>query len=272
MTIAKRTKISLESLEERAVLAGNVLVQFLSGDLVITGDGSSNDIEIRSTGTIDEFKITGIGTTINGRSGPFVFDNFDFTGDIRVKMKGGNDRVLMHGADSGFGDLDAWDDLSINMGEGDDKLYLKYIQTGGNGGTEQDVLIDLGRGNNYMRADFLDVADDLRISTPDLSPISSTTTTKLDLRNLTVEDQVDIDLQWSIGVANLNRVTCDEMLIDLYGQNDKLSVLNSTARVVDLDGGSGTDDLNLSGNSSSIHNAANRVSFKSPTAQSIFYS
>jgi hypothetical protein len=271
-TYRNRTKLAFEALEERAVMSGNVQVQVIAGDLVVTGDNAANEIEIVSTGVIDGFKVVGVGTTINGRSGPFIFDNFDFSDDIQIDMKGGRDIVRMYGADADIGDLDAWNDLTINMGEGNDCLFLKNIQAGGQGAADSDIIIDMGRGNNLLRADFLDVGDDLRISTPDISPVSSTTKTRLDLRDLTVADQVDIDLRWCIGVVNLNRVRCDDLLVDLYGQNDRLSVLKSTARVVDLDGGAGDDDLNLLNNSSQIHTASNRAAFKSPTAKSIFYS
>ena len=252
-------QLRFEKLEDRRTMAGNVTATISGGDLLITGDNSSNDILIRSTGVIDQFEIVSASTTwggsrtlINSKTTPYRFNNLNFSDDIRVVMNGGNDRVQMYGANSGFGDLDAWNDLNINTGTGNDSVYLKYIQTGGDGLDDSDALIDLGTGANYLSAAYLDVDDDFRISTPDISQ-STSIRTKLALSNLSIGDELDIDLRWSTGIVNITSVTCDNMFVDLYSGNDALSVRRSKVFTSSsLNGGAGTDQFNYFANVSSL--------------------
>ena len=55
---AKRQRPGFESLENRQLLAGTVLIDDSGGNLVITGDALANHIEIRQTG-LAEFTVTG---------------------------------------------------------------------------------------------------------------------------------------------------------------------------------------------------------------------
>src|SRR5690349_17694431 len=57
-------RLNVESLESRAMLAGDVLATVEGGNLLITGDGADNDIRIVQTAD-DTFQIIGDGTSVN---------------------------------------------------------------------------------------------------------------------------------------------------------------------------------------------------------------
>ena len=93
---ARRTRswpLRVERLEDRALLAGNVVVQVLDGSAIITGDVQSNSIAIDQPGP-NQFSITGNdSTTINGESLVVV----TATKDLQIDLKGGGDQVGLNG-------------------------------------------------------------------------------------------------------------------------------------------------------------------------------
>ncbi|HEX5104684.1 MAG TPA: hypothetical protein VFV87_12775 [Pirellulaceae bacterium] len=88
-----RRRLFFEPLEERRVLAGNVLAALdFAGNLSLTGDGLDNDVTITFTAdnTVD---ITGnAGTTIVGPA-----TGVSVTGSIRASLLGGNDDLTVVG-------------------------------------------------------------------------------------------------------------------------------------------------------------------------------
>ena len=99
-------KLTFQTLESRQLMAGNVAVSVLNGDLKITGDVKDNDVAIVQTmqqGQVvpGSYYISGLnGTTINGASGGAYFTgvNHDFLINL---TQGGNDHLAM-GTNGGF--------------------------------------------------------------------------------------------------------------------------------------------------------------------------
>jgi hypothetical protein len=118
----KRRRFGPEQLETRQMLAGDVTVSVVAGDLVITGDALSNAIVLEATANAGEFVISdaadaGVGaTTINGGATPVTLAGV--TGGIVITMDDGHDRVTISKAR----DIDIADELVINTGPGDDRL------------------------------------------------------------------------------------------------------------------------------------------------------
>lgn len=88
-----RTLLSLEILESRALLAGNVTASVSKGTLIIRGDGAANEIIISQLTTAGGYKITpveGSGTTVNSSA-----TAIDLLNVVRfdIKMLGGDDKV-----------------------------------------------------------------------------------------------------------------------------------------------------------------------------------
>jgi hypothetical protein len=135
---ARPTNLPVPALEKRTLLSGNVTAKFIDSsggkDVTITGDNSSNSIEIVQLSTdVYTLRGTSSSTKINGKSGgtfTFKFDQFD---DLVIKMNGGSDYLAIKGNSlTPSGDLDITDDLAIDMGSGADRLNIKWVEIKGN--------------------------------------------------------------------------------------------------------------------------------------------
>lgn len=112
--------VLIQPLERRQLLAGNVAVDVVNDDLVITGDGSDNAIEINAD-LLDttSLTITGVSdTTINGLGEPAFVSGF--FGHVIIRMAGGDDQVRISRAD-------VPQDLQIDLGAGDDLLAADRV-------------------------------------------------------------------------------------------------------------------------------------------------
>lgn len=129
MTRRKRNKLSVERLENRSLMAGNVTA-FMSGpDLIIEGDDAVNTISIESFGdnvvqvrgfNDNTLTPTSVNLTPNGLR---LF--FDVTGDILLHMNGGGDVVRIS-------NLIVDQQLIIDMGGGNNELFMGRDVTGSN--------------------------------------------------------------------------------------------------------------------------------------------
>jgi len=91
-----RRQCAVESLENRALLAGNVTAIVDDGSLVVRGDVAGNGVAIHQT-DIGRYVVTGFdlggATTVNGSSSPQIFNGV--TADIVVDLQGGDDVLVM---------------------------------------------------------------------------------------------------------------------------------------------------------------------------------
>jgi hypothetical protein len=97
---------------------GNVTVRVdREGNLIVAGDGADNEIQISPIG-IGIGDVTGLGSTqVNGGERASFSG---VTGDFRIRMRGGNDRVLVVDGDGNH----VPDDLAIDTGTGDDQVLV----------------------------------------------------------------------------------------------------------------------------------------------------
>jgi len=83
--------LGLESLEDRALKAGDVTVALVGDDLVIIGDNAANEVRIRQS--LGRLVVEGLnGTQINGRDRAFKALVGD---DVRVDLNGGLDKLTV---------------------------------------------------------------------------------------------------------------------------------------------------------------------------------
>jgi hypothetical protein len=120
-----RDRLSLERLEPRALLAGDVTASVVNGTLRLTGDDDANEISISGAlnGSGDpvanSFVVTGLsGTTINGMSG-----------------SGGGNASITFGGITG---------LNVDLGDGDDIVQLTNAQI------QRNVNIATGAGADQV--------------------------------------------------------------------------------------------------------------------------
>ena len=130
---------SLEPLEPRQLLAGNVTAEVVRGSLLVTGDDADNDIVIDQVGLpADQFRITSgaDATTINGLAGPLVF--IGVTADLVIRLAAGNDTLEI-------ADSIVPRDVRIDGGDGDNSVTIDPTTIGRNlrilNGTGSDSLV-----------------------------------------------------------------------------------------------------------------------------------
>ena len=117
-----RRRMSVESLEGRWLMAGDVTATVINGNLFIVGDDLDNRISITNGANADEVVIEGFDdgggnpTNVGGAPNGSVTKT-GVTGNIVVTMRGGNDFVGAH-------DLDAQRNLAITLDDGNDAVWL----------------------------------------------------------------------------------------------------------------------------------------------------
>lgn len=118
--------VEAQLLEDRTLLAGNVLATMQGDNLVLTGDSKANKLSVTTIG--NSVQVLGVGGTKINNS-PFVLIPGDMGGNLKFKLKGGDDRLVVV-ADVG-GDIvgrtgpgadvfeltsDVGGDLNVNVG------------------------------------------------------------------------------------------------------------------------------------------------------------
>ena len=140
----------LERLEDRQMLAGNVSVVVRGTNIFVTGDAASNNIAIQAQanailfqGLLDD---AGIPTAVNGQSGFVLTGGNEAFGNLRIVMKGGNDRVDL--------DLNVRGNLSISMASGSDAVEVTSI-------VSRNMSVNMGPGgffNEFVTISNTDVS------------------------------------------------------------------------------------------------------------------
>jgi hypothetical protein len=141
--------LGLENLESRHLMAGDVTVSVIAGDLTIIGDGAANGIIMFQMGD-GQYRIAGVNqggapTRIRmGNSTASYQTVSGVTDDVVIDMQGGNDKVtIMH--NPGYALYSTLpDDLTVRTGNGDDEVLLSLLQVG------DDVLVDLGSNRDKL--------------------------------------------------------------------------------------------------------------------------
>lgn len=229
-TIALAVAASLLS-ASAAHAAGNVKAKLKNGDLTLTGDSLDNDIGIEQVDAV--IYVTGYsGTTINGSSGIAV----TVTDDLKINLKDGDDYVYL-----GYVEVD---DCSIKTGDGDDYVYL-YGCT-----FDDDLTVDTGDDHDYANFQYTSVygetigklgsgddqlyvyegyvSDDCEISTSDGYDY-------LDVAYSTFSGDVDVDLGDDDDSLQLTYSVYFDGGCELDGGNDEDSAYIGGAWADDLD-------------------------------------
>ncbi len=221
----QRVRPQFESLEDRALMAGDVTAYISGSTLFIEGDEANNHIEIfeQSDGSIKientessnpyyvpinnysyygNYYYGGVSklsnsyyTLINGKHSDTISGSFS---NIKVLMSGGNDSVDFH-------DVDVPWDLEIDMGSGGDDVDVDDVTTG------DDLIIRSGGGGTVFGK------DDIRVTDTHVGSSSSTNN--------------DLYIYGSNGleeVAVINVTAEDDMLIYLTkeGEGDRAFLSN----------------------------------------------
>ncbi len=174
-TLQKRLRI--ECLEEKIALAGNLTVEVIDGDLVITGDANPNSFTLDKPGFIDtqngaqyELHNRGLfGDTINGDLNDTLLIS-GVTRDIIINLGEGDDIARIFGFVSENFELSVPRDLSINAGAGNDQIYLGIFESFEFGRVEsgpinvgRNLSINGGAGDELVLTTDVNVANDYTV-------------------------------------------------------------------------------------------------------------
>ena len=133
----KPRNLAFHALEERTLMAGDVAVSVVNGDLRITGDAAANDVAVVQTmqnGVLvtGSYFVTGRnGTTINGQAAGRTFTGV--TRDFNINMGGNDDRVTLGQENDLYGpnnQVKVPRDLLINVGGGNNSVLLNGLFVG----------------------------------------------------------------------------------------------------------------------------------------------
>ena len=128
--------MSLERLESRHLLAGNVSIGLSGGTLFVRGDNAANHLQWDVDGS--EIVVTGLeNTRINGGASSFRLAVASVTGDIKMDLKRGNDIVSMTG-------ITLTGKVEIKTRQGNDRVELENVTT-------RDVMIDMDGGDDVVQ-------------------------------------------------------------------------------------------------------------------------
>ncbi|MBM4087865.1 MAG: hypothetical protein FJ276_00330 [Planctomycetes bacterium] len=160
-------RLRIEPLERRELLAGLVNLDTLTqpGDLIITGDVSNNDIEIRQTLNVAEFRVTGLnGTLLQVDGMPQTWSSIPVNGitrDIIVDLAAGIDRFHFREGESGMPSNIGRDLVITNSGAGEyniveDVLINRHllVRSGANGYKELQIIDSEINGTTTVNNNF----------------------------------------------------------------------------------------------------------------------
>ncbi len=125
----------VSALENRQLLAGNVLASFANFTVTVTGDRSKNEIQL-FTDANGLHVVAQNGTSLNGvLNGSLVFGTFD---QVVVDLQAGNDSLSV-GNFVGGG-------ITVQMGTGNDFAAFSAV-------TGDSLVVDGGTGNDFISLD-----------------------------------------------------------------------------------------------------------------------
>ena len=152
---ARRPSMNLETLEDRTLLAGDVMVGMMNGNVFVHGDAEANRISVVADTATGELTIRGLPsdgaeTTINGQAAPFIVNDVD--ANIFARMGRGDDGVAV---DGGFGG-----GLHLATGAGNDRIRMgdRLDTTAGR------LVVHSGPGDDEIGIGGVDVAGNMAVS------------------------------------------------------------------------------------------------------------
>jgi hypothetical protein len=234
-----RTSLSVENLEGRDLMSGNVTASIVGDDLVIRGDSASNNIYVRQVSS-GRFSVTATGGTLNGTVGSRTFTVPD---SIKIYANGGNDLVDVRG--NATTRLKVFGDLTIDLGSGSDTADIRGVIL------TDDLSIETGKGIDHIRVRNLDAYDDISVTKSAENPgdYAAVAFSLVDTdANFNGGGKLTVDLYSGNDIVELFGIYAEQMAINTYGGNDYVS-LGFTRRnpnlFNDFDTGSGRDTVNL---------------------------
>ena len=226
--------LGMESLESRTMLAGDVTVAIVDGDVFVRGDAAANHVVMATDDAgalvIDGRALDGAPTTINGQEGPFIVDGFH--NSIHARMWGGNDVVRIPQGDFA-------ENVFVGTGRGADRIILGPDPGGPSTdgvNVEGHLALALGHGPDFLRANA--------VTTGSMAAFGDLGADQIGLNNLQT-GRLRIGTgpgNDRIGIAN---VQSPHLKVHTGLGNDALTVIDSTFARFDARMGAGNDRVRV---------------------------
>src|SRR4051794_26540336 len=173
-------RLTVERLERRDLLAGDVLAHVEGQMLVIWGDAADNGVTLTYHSATQTYQVSGHDaggspTTINGldTSQPGNVQQFSGVKQVYVGLNGGNDDFDVGSATAVDTVIKQW--LSIEMGDGDDSVTLGVAgnDVAGSAPIAQalhigtSLIANLGAGNDHLSISNADISLNFKILAAD---------------------------------------------------------------------------------------------------------
>ena len=247
---ARRTfaAASLEQLEDRTLLAGNVTAQFLGQSAFINGDAADNSVQVLvDAGNV---VVRGVnGTTVNGGTNDFVLatNTASLSRSVFASLSAGNDTFVINGVTVGR-------DLFVDGGAGNDLLVVSAANVG------RSLMLWGGFGNDDIMIDASRVERDTNV-------FGWAGDDDIIIRNSTIVDDLSISGQSGQDVIHLDSIQVgDKSRLSGGGGVDNI-LIQGTSRFADrmrAVGGRGGDNIQAAG--SVVFNGLKRRSFSGSVA------
>jgi hypothetical protein len=258
-----RRRLSLESLESRAMMAGNVTVSVVDGNLMVTGDDASNGVKIEQA-TSDEFRVTtyslgGSATLLNGSTN----NQQTFSGvraDVNVEMNGSYDEVTVKGLSSSQAIIPG--NLKINGGNAPDNVtVVAKVGSETSGGYVIILSANVNLSNTRMTKNLVlsggsALVDGVTV-TGDVAITGTDANDSLSIDALHAGGNVNIDSRKGrdfVRLAHLPVVTGDVRIVTGDGE-DRVSIGSLTAQNLTVNLGAGPNHLSIFGDCAIGHQA-----------------
>jgi hypothetical protein len=207
--------LTVESLEDRRLLAGNVTVEVDDGDLEVRGENNTaHVIGIEATDVEGQFTITGIDTDINGSASPLVVNGV--TGDFDIDMRSGGSLVIL--SESGEDELLIRGDLEIETrGNDADIILLDTVHVRG------ETKIETRGGDDSVNLLGGQYEDDFDLNTGGGNDVVSS------VNSISLRAEVDIRMGGGNDYAMLATMTANNDTTDirLGGGEDTIGIYDS---------------------------------------------
>jgi len=218
-------------------MAGNVLVQHVSGEAHVTGDNLGNGIRIQEISS-NTYRVTGLNhagaaTTVNGKAFHDIVTRDD---DLRVNMGRGNDYVLI-GNNTGTMTVE---DLTIDLGDGADYLGLLNLEVYDRFDAAK---INAGQESNFDGADNIEMRNVTFRASVDI--VMGAGADEVEMRNVFIRKELSINTGSGNDEVELVGVTADKFFLSLGSGNDTLELEKVKASRMVADGGLGKNRLEI---------------------------
>jgi hypothetical protein len=222
-------RLGFEALEGRQLMAADIALEIVDGDLEITGYYKGSDLQI--TNYYGYYKVEGLnGQTVNGE--PFQYIHKSWVDDVNIHLAG----VAGDGVDGNLlkiSGIDVSGDLNIFMSQGRDVLNISYLTAAGDVNIETyggDDSVAFGQ-KTFAAGHFSTIGGDLNIRTGHGYDSTSI------LGSNTVKDDVFIDIGTvgpvgSAETLKINGLNVGGYGVD-YGAND-LTIVSTSHVSLDL--------------------------------------